>query len=286
MEHMRCGYTACWIPCQFASCGHQFKSATGLKTHLHSVHSHDFNVSNDTAQPLPPDVVQEYHEKLTGLSSPLVLAIIKSHSTGKICNANGMDLPEGTPPLPHTPQGQDDWTPYWKWLEFETAKHLFSDVQTSAGKIDNLLYLWGLSLAVHQDEPPFANHKDLYETSDSTPIGNVPWKSFGVRYEGSPLPGDLPSWMNQTYNVWYCNPRAVIKNIFLNTDFDGEIDYVPYRDFLDGSHRYKDFMSGDWAWEQVASNIPSIITVAAVFLFFFCFKSHFKCLRALYYLDN
>lgn len=153
--------------------------------HLRSVHSHHFNVADDTEQPLPPDVVWAYHEKLTSFSSLFALAVIKSHPTGKICNANGMDLPEGTPPLPHTPQGQDDWAPYWIQLKFETTKHLFSNAQTSAGKIDNLLYLWGLSLAVHQDEPPFADHKDLYEMIDSTSIGNVPWKSFGVRYEGS-----------------------------------------------------------------------------------------------------
>ena len=260
MQPTRRGYTARWIPCRYASCGRWFKLATGLKTHLHSVHSHDFNVPNDTEQPLPPDVVREYHEKLAGLSSPLVLSVIKSHPTGKICDANGMDLPEDTPPLPHTLQGQDDWTPYWNRLEFETTKHLFSDAQISAGKIDNLLYLWGLSLAVHQDKPPFADHKDLYETIDSTPIGDAPWKSFGVRYNDSHPPGDLPSWMDQTYDVWYRDPHAVIKNIFSNVDFDGEIDYVPYRDFLeDGSCRYKDFMSGDWAWEQVVSNISLII---------------------------
>ena len=110
MQPTRQGYIARQIPCQFSSCGRWFKSAAGLKIHLHSVHSHDSNISNDTEQPLPPDVVQEYHEKSNGLSSSLVLTVIKSHSTGKICDANGMDLPEGTPPLPHTPQGQDDWT--------------------------------------------------------------------------------------------------------------------------------------------------------------------------------
>ena len=61
--------------------------------------------------------------------------------------------------------------------------------------------------------------------------------------------------MNQTYDVWYCDPRVVIKNILLNTDFNGEVDYAPHHDFLeDGSCRYKNFMSGDWAWEQAVSN--------------------------------
>ena len=175
-----------------------------------------------------------------------------------------MDLPEGAPPLPHTPQDQDDWTPYRNRLEFETAKHFFSNAQTPAGEIDNILYLWGLSLAAHRDKPPFVDHRDLYETIDSTPIGDAPWRSFGIKYKGDHPSGDPPSWTNQTYNVWYRDPRAVIKNIFSNTDFDGEIDYVPYRDFSeDGSRRYKDFMSGDWAWEQAVSNI-TIVTMAVV----------------------
>ena len=113
MQPARQGYTARRIPCQFSSCGHWFKSASGLKTYLCSVHSHGFNVPDDIDQQLPPDVVWEYHEKLTDMSSPLVLAVIKSCPTGNICDANGTDLPEGTPPLPHAPQGQDDWTPYW-----------------------------------------------------------------------------------------------------------------------------------------------------------------------------
>ena len=265
MQSTRRGYIARRIPCRFSSCGRWFKSAAGLKTHLHSFHRYDSNVSDDTEQPLPPDVVREYHEKLNGLSSSLIFTVIKSHSTGKICDANGMDLPEGTPPFPHTPHGQDDWTLYRNRLKFETAKHFFSKAQASAGEIDNILHLWGLSLAPHGDDPPFADHQDLYKTINSTPIGDAPWKSFRVKYTGNRPPEDPPSWMNQTYDVWYRDPRAIIKNILSNTDFNGEINYAPHRDFMeDGSRRYKNFMSGDWAWEQVVSNITLAIGVVAV----------------------
>jgi len=162
-----------------------------------------------------------------------------------------MDIPQDSPPLPHTPQGPEDWTPYRNRLEFETAQLLFSDVQMSAGNIDHLLHLWGVSLAAYEDSPPFAGHKDLYTTIDATPIGDAPWKSFGLGYSGDKPSVDVPSWMDKTHDVWYRDPRAVIKNIFSNADFDGEIDYMPYREFSeDGSRRYKDFMSGDWAWDQ------------------------------------
>jgi hypothetical protein len=37
-----------------------------------------------------------------------------------------------------------------------------------------------------------------------------------------------------------------------NSDYVGEIDYTTYREFQekDKKRRYKDFMSGDWAWNQ------------------------------------
>ena len=52
------------------------------------------------------------------------------------------------------------------------------------------------------------------------------------------------------YQLWYRNPRKVIHNIFRNHDLVDNIDYVPYREFEGGKHRYCDFMSTDWAWEQ------------------------------------
>ena len=253
MQHTRRAYTACRVPCQFSSCRRWFKSPAALKAHLHAAHNHSFDVPNDS-QPLPsrppPDVVREYHEKLTGMS---ILFYFYTHllsCAGRICNENGADIPEGTPPPPHT-QGPDDWTPYRNRLEFETAWLLFSDVQMSAGKIDQLLHLWGSSLAAHQDTPPFADHQDLYNTIDATPIGDAPWKSFGLEYDGDRPSENAPSWMDKTYEVWYRDPQVVIKNIFANTDFDGEINYAPYHEFsADGSQRFKDFMSGEWAWDQ------------------------------------
>ena len=82
-------------------------------------------------------------------------------------------------------QDPDYWTPYQNRLEFETAQLLFADAQMSADQIDRLLHLWGWSLAPHQDTPPFADHKDLYDTVDATPIGDAPWKSFGLGYDGA-----------------------------------------------------------------------------------------------------
>lgn len=115
----------------------------------------------------------------------------------------------------------------------------------SAGNIDTLLHLWGSSLAAHQDIPPFADHTDLYKTINMTPIGDAPWKSFGLKYSSDKPSENVPLWMDKTYNVWYRDPRVVIKNLFSNTDFNGEFDYVPYREFSeDGSCVVTCFIKG------------------------------------------
>ena len=141
----------------------------------------------------------------------------------------------------------------------------------SAGKIDQLLYLWGSSLAAHRDTPPFADHQDLYNMIGATPIGDAPWKSFRLEYNGDQPLENVPSWMDKMYDVWYRDPQVVIKNIFANTDFDGEIDYTPYCEFAaDGSQRFKDFMSGEWAWDQAVHNsIPPCHHLSGLLLSFY-----------------
>ncbi|KIM64472.1 hypothetical protein SCLCIDRAFT_64662, partial [Scleroderma citrinum Foug A] len=140
----------------------------------------------------------------------------------------GNEIDLDSPPPPYTTRSPEDWAPYRNCLEFETARLLFSETQMPAGKIDALLYLWGSSLAAHQDEPPFANHADLYKTINSTPISDAPWKSFKLRYNDECPPSNPPPWMDKVYDVWYRDPRVLIKNILANPDFDGEIDYTPY----------------------------------------------------------
>ena len=35
-----------------------------------------------------------------------------------------------------------------------------------------------------------------------------------------------------------------------NPEFKGQFDYAPYREFEDGTRRWTDVMSGNWAWKQ------------------------------------
>ena len=76
----------------------------------------------------------------------------------------------------------------------------------SASKIDDLLEIWAASLATHNDEPPFKNHRDLYSMIDATPLpgGDAEWKTFNLRFNNDEeLPPDMPNWKKKKWDVWY-----------------------------------------------------------------------------------
>lgn len=141
------------------------------------------------------------------------------------------------------------------------ADFLYRRNQMSAGNIDIIFKLWAASLAVHRDSPPFSDHAEMYNTIDSTPLGDLPWQSFSLKYSGDVPEGDVPSWMTKDYDVWFRDPRALVHKILSNPDFEDEIDYAPVQEYSsDGVHRFQDFMSGNWAWKQAVS-------ILLVFLF-------------------
>ena len=108
---------------------------------------------------------------------------------------------------------------------------------------------------------PFLNHKGLYAAIDSTRLGNVAWQSFSLSYDGKLPDHDVPSWMEDKFDVWFRDPRLVVKNIVSNMDFANEFDYVPFRKFdAEGKQIWENLMSGSWAWTQavcVASESPT-----------------------------
>ncbi|KAF8240452.1 hypothetical protein L208DRAFT_1233105 [Tricholoma matsutake] len=148
----------------------------------------------------------------------------------------------------------DNWTPYNNCLQFEVPNFLFHQNQMSTGNIDLLLSLWAASLAIHGNEPPFSKATELYNTIDSTPLGDVTWESFTLQYNGPQLVKNTPPapWMQAEYNVWFRNPHTLVHNLLSNPDFKSGFDYMPYQEHMTtGIHRFQDFMSGNWAWNQV-----------------------------------
>jgi hypothetical protein len=78
----------------------------------------------------------------------------------------------------------------------------------------------------------------------------------GLRPDNAPT----PEWMDTQYQLWYRDPRKVIHNLLANPDLADGIDYAPYRDFKDDKRRYRDFMSGNWAWRQCVRNFRRVST--------------------------
>jgi hypothetical protein len=140
--------------------------------------------------------------------------------------------------------------PYRNRIEFETAQFVFCRAKMSTRNINTLLDLWAATLLQHGDTPPFANHADLFDTIDSTPLGDVPWQSFSINYNGE-VPDDAPPWMSSMFEVWFRDPRLVVRNMIDNPDYGDQFDSAPTFTFDSEGHRqYQDFMTGDWAWEE------------------------------------
>jgi hypothetical protein len=184
---------------------------------------------------------------INSVITSLILLVI-----GQICDAQGHYVPPDTPPtLRDSDRGPHDWTPYNNRVEFELADFLFRQNQMSGGDINSLLKIWAATLAPHGDDPPFHNHTDLYDTIDSTPIGEVPWKSFTVKYDGAIQDGERSAWMDMEFEAWFRNPKQLVENMMANPDFNGEFDCSPFQEYdTNNNHRFCNFMSGDWVWKQ------------------------------------
>ena len=131
---------------------------------------------------------------------------------------------------------------------------MYTDAQLSQRKIDKILELWAATLIPHNNSPPITNHQDLHRQIDAIQLGNVRWESAPLKYEGLlPRTSRIPEWKTAVYDVWYRNPREVIKDIFSSPDLNSHIDYVAYQEFNSERQQYSNVMSGDWAWQQSVS---------------------------------
>ncbi|KIO07298.1 hypothetical protein M404DRAFT_23786 [Pisolithus tinctorius Marx 270] len=158
---------------------------------------------------------------------------------GVICNTNGHAIDPNTPLPPVSEKSPNNWGPYGSQLRFETAEFLFQNTEMSATNIDRLCDLWGQLLHTEQGSnmPPFADHKELYNTIDTTLLGNIPWDSFKLKYSGEHPMGAVPPWMDQTYEFWFHPAHSLIVDMLANAEFDSEFNYTPYQDFSKDSEK-------------------------------------------------
>ncbi|GLB39454.1 hypothetical protein LshimejAT787_0606160 [Lyophyllum shimeji] len=166
---------------------------------------------------------------------------------GSRCDTDGYDLPPGSPPPPRPERDVDDYSPFSSRAEFELAEFLFVEEEMSAGKIDRLMHILA---ALYERPPPVSGHQELYGAIDSIEHGDIPWTSFSITFNGAVPDHAPPEWMTEKYEVWYRDPLQVLEQQIGNPDFNGRINYAPKRVTKDGKCRYKDLMSGQWAWRQ------------------------------------
>lgn len=61
--------------------------------------------------------------------------------------------------------------------------------------------------------------------------------------------------MSDKQEVWFRDPREVVRNMLANPNFNGEFDYSPVREYdAKGNRVLKNFMSGNWVWKQAVSD--------------------------------
>ena len=126
----------------------------------------------------------------------------------------------------------------------------------SEGDMDFLLNLINGLQAAHGKQAPFHNHSHMHNVIDVTTLGEAPWDHFTFNYN-SPLPDntawndELPSWMTEEHEIWFHDPVTLLENLLANPDFKDEFNYVPYQEHTaNGSHQFRDFMSGNWSWQE------------------------------------
>ncbi|KAG1837870.1 hypothetical protein C8R48DRAFT_622582, partial [Suillus tomentosus] len=175
--------------------------------------------------------------------------------TGTPCDMDGNDL-NGSQPLPHE-KPKSPWHPFANRGHFSLADFVFRHNEMPGTQFDELMHIWA---EVNGSEggsgkpPPYANKKDLYDTIDAIDQGDVPWQSFTVQHDDvNSLTGDpsAPQWKLAEYDVWFRDPRMLLRNQLSNPDFKDGFDHAPRQVYGNNHERvFGDFMSGNWAWNQ------------------------------------
>lgn len=176
------------------------------------------------------------------------------------CDSDGNYLEEGSPPWPKEELATTDWGPFKSRLRFEWADCLFRRTKTSKANVDFILQLLSTTLRVQggDEGATFDSSRDLYATIDALKVGDTAWQSCTLSHCGE-RDDNSPSWMFEDQEVWFRDPHEVAKNMLANPDFNGHFDCIPYQEYgpggtaSDRDRRWRDFMSGDWAWDQAVS---------------------------------
>ncbi|KAG1738088.1 uncharacterized protein EDB91DRAFT_1237791 [Suillus paluster] len=227
-------FNALQLPFGHAGCKQFFKMGAGCTKHILSAH---------------PVISSPPPEQDIDIDVPdVLLQELENQYNGCPCDAHGHFLNDNVLPPSHEPQSPNDWTPFHNCTKFKTADLFYTQNPTPAWKIDTHLALWASTLLKH-------DHRDLYATIDTIPLGEVKWESEKPE-------GTYPPWMDSAFDVWYQDPHQVGCNMLANPDFTHETDFRPYQE----STAMEDFMSADWAWDQADTISEDPDTMGATFI--------------------
>ncbi|KAG1833244.1 hypothetical protein DFJ58DRAFT_719454 [Suillus subalutaceus] len=136
---------------------------------------------------------------------------------GSPCDAVGNYLlSDGDPPILDPPAEDNPWAPFQS-----------------------------LSLKEFNGKPPFHSDTHIYDTIDAISLGNISWQSLSLKHAEfeTASPDDA---------LWKCSEYELA-----NPDFVNDIDYSAQQVFGEqGQHVWSDLMTGNWAWDQSATEDP------------------------------
>lgn len=116
--------------------------------------------------------------------------------------------------------------------------------------VNELLQVFAAHTLSKGGSPPLSSNQEMLDIIDSITIGDVPWQSFSLSYNGDRPDQNPPAWMDQTHDCWFRDPRKLLHKMLERADFEHEFDHAAYQEFDQNGHRrYKDFYSGNWVWE-------------------------------------
>ncbi|TFK58421.1 hypothetical protein BDN72DRAFT_782112, partial [Pluteus cervinus] len=156
------------------------------------------------------------------------------------------------PPQPREVDRRDFY-PFRIEEHYFLARFAYRRAKLSGGCFDELMDI--LKGMFPDGHVPWKNIDELFKTLDAIEVGGMPWNGSIAMHEGC-LPPDPPLWMTQKYEFWFRQPLAVLEEQLANPEFADHIDHAPKRMFRKRRkgrgvrRRFRDLMSGDWAWEQ------------------------------------
>ncbi len=211
-------------------------------------------------QVLQGGVRRVFHNVLSGKFSCYSLPrvtykTLDTCGSAKPCDEDGDFLADDAEPI-HVPRNENDWTPFRDRIQFEMIELLYLRNEMPQSQVNKIMELWAASFlqAGSDASAPFANCREMHDIIDSVTQGDVPWTSFQIKYSGDIPDNNAPKWMTDTYEVCARDVNLVVANLLRNSDFNGDFEYVPYKecDAAD-TRRYCDYMSGQLAWMHAVS---------------------------------